>query len=115
MPKLKTGLLVLGLSAAGLSLAIYACFSPSYGYGFPCGPNGECPSGFMCLKGGCYGDGIMPPDAAIGPITVTAYNSAGALVAGTQIVFQRPDGAVYAVHATNAMGVVQRNITEGDM
>jgi hypothetical protein len=57
------------LPAVLLACAWLGCFSPEYQTGgFPCGPSGECPSGFVCdgPSSKCYAFGTIPPaDACV--------------------------------------------------
>jgi hypothetical protein len=57
------------LSAVVVVWGAVGCFSPDYSNGgFPCGPNGECPSGFVCETSSskCYSQGtIFQPDACV--------------------------------------------------
>ena len=45
-----------------LSLLFAGCFTPSYENGLSqCGPNGECPEGFVCAANNrCYQSGALP-------------------------------------------------------
>jgi hypothetical protein len=52
----------LGLAATGITLALSACFSPSYGTGgFAC-KKGECPEGYVCIGGVCRLPGATAAD-----------------------------------------------------
>lgn len=48
-----------GIAAA----VLVACYAPSAQPGLPCGVEGACPHGQVCVAGTCERDGTLPPDA----------------------------------------------------